>query len=113
MEAWFDQQTAGIIGGIIGCVGGGFGALIGCTSNHCVTRGKKKLMYGIFGAGISISVVFLVTGLITLLVKQPYHVWYPFLLSGFVLTIVFGAFLPVMRNRFIQNELRQMAAKDL
>ena len=113
MQAWFDQQTAGMIGGIIGCLGGGMGALFGCTANYCVTRGKKKWVYGIMAVAISIGAVFSVLGLIALLAKQPYHVWYPFVLSGFLMTILFSCFLPMMRNRFIQNEMRQMSAKDL
>ena len=113
MQAWFDQQTAGMIGGIIGCLVGGLGALFGCTANYCVTRGKKKLVYGFFGVSISFGVILLIVGLIALLIKQPYHVWYPFLWSGLLMTILFSCFLPMMRNRFIQNEMRQMSAKDL
>lgn len=113
MEAWFDQQTAGIIGGIIGCVGGGLGAMIGCTSNYCVTKGKKKLIYGVFSVGISIGVIFLVLGIAAFFAKQPSYVFSIFLLSGLIMTIIFTVFLPVMRNRFIQNEMRQMSAKDL
>ena len=113
MEAWFDQQSAGTIGAIFGCLGGGLGALVGCTSYYCVVKGRKKIIYSLFGLCIAIGVVFLVLGLIALFAKQPYHVWYPFLLFGFLMTLLFGTLLPVMRNRFIQNEMRQMSAKDL
>jgi fucose permease len=70
-------------------------------------------MYSFFSVGIVSGLCLLVVGLIALLAKQPYHVWYSFLLSGFLITVILSGLLPAMRNRFIQNEMRQMSAKDL
>jgi hypothetical protein len=113
MEPWFDNQTAGMIGGIIGTGIGFMGALIGCSCAICVSKGWKKLVYAMFILAIAISSVLLVTGIVALCVKQPYHVWYGFLLSGFIGTIVFGSGLPVMRSRFIAREMKKMQAEDL
>ena len=110
---WFDQQSAGTIGGILGTTIGIYGGLVGCLANYCITRNKKKLLYTLFITGFSAGVVLALVGLAALLTKQPYHVWYVFLLPGVIVTILFPAMIPVIRNRFTQNELRQMFAKDL
>jgi uncharacterized membrane protein YgdD (TMEM256/DUF423 family) len=113
MENWFDQRTAGIIGGIIGSILGSTGALIGCSCWICVRKGRKKFIYTIFALAIAASIALLVTGVVAVCVKQPYHVWYLFLLPGFSGTIVFSGLFPVVRKRFIESEMTRMQAKDL
>ena len=113
MEPWFNEQTAGMIGGIIGGSMGVMGGVIGCTSTLCIRKGWKKLMYGIFGICIVLSIFMLIICLAALFAHQPYHVWYVFGLPGLIGTVVFGGLLPVLRKRFTDNELRQMQAKDI
>jgi len=113
MEPWFDPQKAGLIGGIIGACIGGAGAIIGSTCWLFIRKGWKRLVYGMFGTVITVSVGLLVTGLIALFMKQPYHVWYPFLLSGVIGTVVFSPLFLVMRRLFTVMEMRKMQAKDL
>jgi len=113
MEQWFGPQTAGIIGGLIGSILGLTGALIGCSCGICVRKGWKKFIYAVFALAIGGSVLLLITGLVALGIKQPYHVWYPFLLSGFIGSLVFSSVLPVIRKRFIESEMRKMQAKDI
>ena len=113
MEAWFNPQTAGMLGGIIGTVIGLTGGLVGCSCGICVRKGWKKPIYTIFISSIAIGIGLFVTGLAALCVKQPYHVWYAFLLPGFLTTIIFSSILPVIRNRFIQYEMMKMQAEDL
>ncbi len=113
MEPWFDNQTAGMIGGIIGAGIGILGALIGCSCGICVSKGWKKPVYAMFILGIAISGALFVTGIVALGVKQPYHVWYGFLLPGFIGTIIFPCLLPVVRNRFMAREMKKMQAEDL
>jgi hypothetical protein len=113
MEPWFDSRTAGIIGGIIGGCIGIAGGIIGGISWLCIRKGWKKLVYSMFGAVITISFTLFIIGLTALLCKQPYHVWYSFLLPGIIGTIIFSSLLPMVRKRFIQTEMRQMQAKDL
>jgi CHASE2 domain-containing sensor protein len=112
MEQWFDQRTAGIVGAIIGSSLGIAGGVIGSLCGFCVRRGWKKLLYSLFIFMIIVCLGLFVTGLVALISKQPYHVWYPFMLSGIGL-VVFGSLFPVVRRRFTENELRQMQAKDL
>ncbi len=113
MEPWFDNQTAGMIGRIIGAGIGILGALIGCSCGICVSKGWKKPVYAMFILGIAISGALLVTGIVALCVKQPYHVWYGFLLFGLIDIIVFGVFLLVARNLFMAREMKKMQAADL
>ena len=113
MEPWFNPQTAGMLGGLIGTIIGLTGGLVGCSCGICVRKGWKKPIYTIFILAIIIGVGLLITGLVALYVKQPYHVWYFFMLPGFITTTVFGGLFPVVRKRFIESEMIKMQAKDL
>jgi hypothetical protein len=113
MEQWFDPKTAGMLGGLIGTIIGLTGALVGCSSGICVRKGWKKCIYTIFFLAVTIGITLLITGLTALCVKQPYHVWYCFLLPGFITTTVFGGLFPVIRKRFIKSEMIKMQAKDM
>ena len=113
MEPWFNPQTAGMLGGLIGTIIGLTGGLVGCSCGICVRKGWKKPIYTIFILAIIIGVGLLITGLVALYVKQPYHIWYCFMLPGFITTTVFGGLFPVIRKRFIESEMIKMQAKDL
>ena len=113
MQPWFGPGTAGMIGGLIGTIIGLTGALVGCSCGLCVRKGYKKLMYTVFILAITVGVALLVTGLVALCVKQPYHVWYSFLLPGFIGTLLFSILFPVIRKRFIESEMIKMQANDL
>jgi uncharacterized membrane protein YqgA involved in biofilm formation len=113
MEQWFSSQTAGAIGGLIGTVLGLTGVLIGCSCGICVRKGWKKFMYSIFTLAIAASVLLLATGLVAVVIKQPYHVWYSFLLPGVIGTVIFSSLFPIVRKRFVEKELKQIQAKDL
>ena len=113
MEQWFDTGTTRVIGMLIGSILGLTGALIGCSCSFCARKGWKKPIYTIFISAIAISIVLLFTGVVAVCVKQPYHVWYSFLLPGFIGTIIFSGLFPVIRKRFIESEMIKMQAKDL
>jgi len=113
MEQWFDPKTAGTIGGLIGTALGLTGALIGCSCGMCVRKGWKRPIYIIFISAIAISIALFLTGVVAVCVKQPYHVWYCFMLPGFIGTIVFSSLFPVIRKRFMESEMRKIQAKDI
>ncbi len=113
MEQWFDQKTAGLIGGIIGTALGITGGVIGSLSGICVQKGWKKLIYTIYALTIAVCCILSIIGVVALICKQPYHVWYPFLLSGLLGTVLLSILFPVLRKRFTECELRKMQAKDL
>jgi hypothetical protein len=113
MNAWWTAQQAGLIGGIGGAGIGLGGALIGSMS-FLVARGKaKSLMVGVFAAMIALGLCLLGAGIVALIQSQPYHVFYPLLLEGFISTCVFGALLPVILMRYRQAEMRRMEAEQL
>jgi len=113
MEQWFDHGAAGTIGGVIGSILGLTGALAGCSCGFCVRKGWRKPIYTIFIFAIATGVALLVTGIVAVFVKQPYHVWYAFLLPGLIGTVVFSSIFPVVRRRFMEAEMRKMQAKDI
>ena len=113
MEAWFDPQTAGKLGGIIGTVFGLMGALAGCLCGICLRKGWKKLIYAIFISAIVMGAGLLVAGIAALCAEQPRHVWYVLLHPGLLCTFLFSIFLPIARKRFIQYEMMKMQAEDL
>jgi len=113
MEAWFDPQTAGKIGALIGCTLGSTGALMGCCCGLCVRKGWKKFALTIFTIVIAICVLLIITGIIAAANKQPYHVWYSFFFPGFLGTVIFSSLFPVIRKRFTEHEMMKMQAEDL
>ena len=113
MDPWFDQQTAGMIGAIIGCTLGTTGALMGCCCGICVRKGWKKFALAFFTIVIAACVMLIITGIIAAANDQPYHVWYSFFFPGFIGTAIFASLFPVIRKRFTEAELKQMQAKDL
>jgi hypothetical protein len=113
MSAWWTAQDAGLVGGLGGAAIGLVGALVGSLS-FLVVRGKAKpLMVGLFGAMIALGLALLGAGVIALTQSQPYHVYYPLLLGGFLSTCLFGALLPVILMRYRQAEVRRMEAEQL
>jgi len=107
--AWWDDQTGGLIGGILGAVFGCLGGLIGTLGGTGKFRG---LTIGLARTTCFLGVLLCAVGLIALLQSQPYAVWFPLVLTGFILTSVMGGSLPVIRNRYQQIELRKMTAAD-
>ena len=113
MEQWFDERTAGMVGGMIGAILGISGGIIGSLSGYFVQKGWKKFFYSIYILVIAVSAVILITGIVAFVCRQPHHVWYPFILSGGLGTGLFSVLLPVIGKRFTEYELRKMQAKDL
>jgi hypothetical protein len=113
MEQWCDPRTAGMIGGIIGTALGLTGALFGCSCGVCVRKGWKKPIYSIFVSAIAISIILPAAGVLAVDIEQPYHVWYSFLLPGFIGTIVFCSIFPSVRKRITEREMIKMQPKDL
>ncbi|QDT43851.1 hypothetical protein Pan241w_39550 [Gimesia alba] len=112
---WFDPNTFGAWFGMI--VGGGGGTLCGLLGALCGIlsprgKGRKFILGGMFVFAI-IGLFLFATGLFALLSGQPYGIWYPFLMSGFVFATVNGALIPVIRKNYEQAENRRIAAKSI
>ncbi|HNY26599.1 MAG TPA: hypothetical protein PLA90_14450 [Candidatus Sumerlaeota bacterium] len=109
-EPWFDTGTAGWLGALIGLWGGVAGSLCGILA----PRGKGRfLVLGILWGGTVLCAGFLVAGITAWCLGQPYGVWYGLGLPGLIGIAVFPPLIPVVRNAYVQAELRRLLAKDL
>lgn len=106
---WWDEQTAGWLGGIVGGSLGILGAIYGFSAG---------LGYALRFL-LSLSLVMACVGVITFFVGvgaavsgQPYHVYFLPLLIGGVMACVFGCNYPAIKRRVEQVEFQQMSAMD-
>jgi hypothetical protein len=112
MDAWFDERTAGMIGGILGGLIGTWGAVIGGSCGFCVKRGLKKLAYWLWGIATT-GFILLLAGIVALFKKQPVHVFVSFLFPGILTLVIFGSLFFVVRKVFAIRERQIMEAHDL
>lgn len=114
MSDWWDPQSSGMIGGLLGAAAGVFGGLLGAAIGVLAPRGKcKRLIIGAQVSAVAVGVAALVAGVAAVVMGQPYHVYYPLLLAGFILTVVMGAMLPVTLKRYRQADQRRLNAEEL
>ena len=108
--AWWGDRTAGLFGGIGGSIIGCLGALMGTLAS--LGRGRRLVL------SLAITMPFcgaacLVLGIVAVGAGQPYAVYYPLLLGGIIMTVVFAGCLPTVRKRYEEIELRKMTAMDV
>lgn len=106
---WWDDRTAGLLGGWIGGSVGMLGAAFGvCAGLGIGLRFLANAALVVAGAGV----VLVLVGLFALATGQPWHVYYLFFIVGGISALVFGGNYPGMRRRAEQVELQKMAAMD-
>ncbi|HEY5234073.1 MAG TPA: hypothetical protein VIK35_11125 [Verrucomicrobiae bacterium] len=106
---WWTPEQGGMIGGIGGAIIGCFGALVGVLAS----KGKaRKFVLALTKIFIVLGIFLLLAGAIAAATKQPYAVYYPMLLAGFILTIVFSINLPSIQRRYDELEIRRMTSVD-
>jgi hypothetical protein len=108
--AWWDDRTAGLIGGVGGVILGLLGGLMGSLGGFGKAR---RLVITLAVLGTLGGAVSLALGLVALGLGQPYAVCFPLLLSGAIATAVCGSLLQVFRRRYAEIELRKMTAMDI
>lgn len=109
-SGWTVDQYSGLVGGIAGGLVGCVGALIGLLTS--LGRGRRFVT----GAATSLMVcgtLAFVAGVVAVTKSQPYAVYYPLLLIGFLSTVVPLGLMPAIRKRYEEIELRTMRARDL
>ena len=114
MSPWWSEQAMAWIGAI---GGGGIGVLcgtLGALGGWLAPRGKgKAVVVPVHGAVVTAGIVSLGAGIAAVSMGQPYHVWYPLLLGGFIMTMVMGGLFPVVLLRYRQAEQRRLQAEEL
>ena len=109
-RAWWTDRDGGWIGGLAGCILGGFGALVGLLT--ALGRARAFVLGGLVMMA-ALGVASFVAGIIALLSGQPYAVWYPLVLIGVLSAGLGFALRPQITRRFEEAELRRMSALDL
>ncbi|HEY1376850.1 MAG TPA: hypothetical protein VGF55_08645 [Gemmataceae bacterium] len=113
-QPWFDELTfgvwvGGVGGGLLGSLGGLWGAMIGMLA----PRGKgRAVLIPVGWAFVGLGVVALAFGLYALVAGQPYGIWYGPLLVGVILTAVIGGLMPVVYKRYAEADARRMQAEE-
>jgi hypothetical protein len=108
-NSWWSPRRGGMIGGIGGSVIGCIGALIGLLAGKGKARGFVLAITKVF---IGLGILLTIAGLVAVMLKQPYAVWYALLLPGIIVTSVFGANLRTIQKRYDDLEIRRMASID-
>jgi len=113
MNEWWSQHASVLIGAIGGGGGGALAGIFGGLMGYLAPRGIGRTpMLGAHAALITCGVVALITGIVALAAGQPYHVYFPLLLGGGIVTIVMGSLFPVARLRYRQAEQRKFDAEQ-
>ncbi len=112
MDPWFTEQAAGFVGGAVGVIyGAGFGGIGGGVGGPLASMGKARgFVVGMFVAGFLVGLGLAGTGLVALVLGQPWHVWFVFLLPGITGTLLFGMLTQVFRMQYDKAEQRKLDA---
>lgn len=112
-EPWFDDQTAGLVGGGIGSLVGVWGAVVGCLAGWLIPRSRgRRVIFGLLSLGVAAGAVGLAAGITAAADGQPRHVWYAVGFPGFMLLQLAVPFVFVARGRYRRVEEQRMAAQD-
>lgn len=109
-SAWWSERTSILVGAALGGAAGLSGAAIGLLSRKLE---RRPWVEAILRGGLLAGMAVVVVGGVALAVSQPRYVWYPLLLIGTILLVVFGALWPTMRRNYAAAELRRMRALDV
>jgi hypothetical protein len=106
---WWGPRAGGWFGSIFGTVIGICGGIIGTLAG----RGRARRF--VMSLAITLMIVgggLFIAGLVAVMLRQPYSVWYPLLLSGGLSGGLIGGLLPSLKRRYEQAEIRKMQALD-
>lgn len=113
-EPWFSTEAAIYFGSFGGAGVGVLGGLLGAAAGVLAPQGKGKafILNSMLVLGC-LGVLCLLTGIVAVVMSQPYAIYYPFLLIGFILTVVMFAVRPAVRQRYREAEQRKLEAAAL
>jgi hypothetical protein len=106
---WWSDRTAGLVGGTLGTIIGCLGSLMAYLAN----KGKaRSFVLNAIQIELILGITLLPIGVIALVMRQPFAVWYLLLFPG----ILFLSILPRQRRSFLkkyeEQELRRITAAD-
>lgn len=114
MTPWWTEQTAGIIGGLLGGGAGVLGGVLGSVIGYCAPRGvARTAVLGLMFACVAIGIGLVIACVVAIFMGQPWYVSGALALPGFILTVVMGSLIPVVRVRYAQAESRRMSAAGI
>jgi hypothetical protein len=110
---WWSGAPAGKWGGILGGSIGSLAGILGGLTGWLAPKGKgRKFILGSYRVFQVVGIILLAAGITAVIDRQPYHVYYPLLLPGFLLTILVSSLLPVVRRTYAESEMRKMDSQD-
>lgn len=109
---WWNRKSAGLVGAVIGILGGLFGVVCGLSGALAYTGKGKRLVMGLLGTFAVVSAGEALLGVAAWYRSQPYHVYYPLILSGAIGLVVALSLVPVFRRAYHQAEFRRMHSID-
>jgi hypothetical protein len=110
-QPWFNPDLySWIPGTLYGVVTGVLGGIVGWLAWHGRAR---RFVLGTWIGLWSAALVFLLIGLAALAQRQPFGIWYAFLLPGVIGVTVVGANFATILKRYRDVEQRRLAAQDL
>ena len=113
-EPWFDPQFGIYYGSFVGGVGGSLLGIHGGLTGWLAPQGKGRAwILGTMYFAVLFGIVSLLAGLVGLIVGQPYAIWYPLTLVGFLFSVLEGCLIPVVRRRYAEAEMRRLNAEGV
>lgn len=114
MTEWWTMQESGLVGAIVGGgLGGGFG-IFGGIGGALATKGRaRKAVTAIYLTFTAIGILLALTGILAVAIGQPYHVWYPLLLCGGILSVLGAGLYPAILARYRAAERRKLDANEI
>ena len=108
-NAWWGDQSAGLIGGIGGACIGCFAGLLGWLAAQGKARAFVLLSLRVL---VLLGAVSTVAAVIAIAGKQPYAVWFPLTLGGLLLLSIIPFRLRQFQIHYRELELRRMNSLD-
>ncbi len=107
-DPWWSESASAWFGGVGGAAVGVIGGVIGASAGVLVPKGKgKPFVVGTMATMAVLGLVALQAAVVAVILKQPYSVYYPLILAGSVMVVVFGSLLPVTLMNYRLAEARQ------